>query len=199
MYKKFLSLLLIIGLSACGFFQQPAPKSDFSRTISNKAQIQLKAKSIDIVSEFAPSFTRPNIEHLLPVSIERNARTWARENLEAAEPHSNRIATFIIKDASMTETIEKSNSIIRRDQEVYKASLNVVVRVSDTKTLSSAETQINAWKELSIPAGMNIDKKEAYWNKMIKELFDNFDEAMQKSIEQNLSQYVINNNYIQHY
>lgn len=197
--KKLFSLFMVLSLFSCGFFQPPLPETEFTRPLRMTDPIRLKVKTIEIVSEFSPSFTRPNIEHLLPTSIERNARTWARENLEAVEPHSTRIASFIIKDASMTEHYEKSDSLLRRSQDVYKANLNIVLRIQDTEKLSSAETQINAWKELSIPADSSLEQKEAYWNKMIKDLFQNFDVAMQKSIEQNLSQYVADNTHIQRY
>ena len=35
------------------------------------APIELNVERVDIVSEFVPSFTRPNVEHLFPVSIEK--------------------------------------------------------------------------------------------------------------------------------
>ena len=37
----------------------------------NQAPIELNVEKVEIVSEFIPSFTRPNVEHLFPVSIEK--------------------------------------------------------------------------------------------------------------------------------
>jgi len=188
MFKKLLPLLAILVLAACSL-DPTTPDSDFTRPIGQEP-LSLKVRSIDVVSEFTPTFTRPHIEHLLPISIERNARTWARENLEAADPSSPYTATFVIKDASMTENIEQSSSFLRRDQAVYKATLSVVLRIADSTTLSLSEASITAWKELSIPANLSIDRREAFWNKMINDMLISFNEAMRKSAQQNLSQYI---------
>ena len=67
--------------------------------------IELNVEKVEIVSEFIPSFTRPNVEHLFPVSIEKAAKLWAEDRLKADGFSSNRIAEFIIKDASVTEEV----------------------------------------------------------------------------------------------
>ncbi|MDR1026720.1 MAG: hypothetical protein LBL47_04900 [Lactobacillus sp.] len=188
--KKVFSGLAILLVASCGLFMDPVPEESTPVISSTIEPIQLKVRSIDVVSEFAPTFTRPNIEHLLPVSIERNARAWARERLEAVEPHSTKVATFIIKDASMTEEFEKSDSILRKDRNNYRATLSIVLKIADTEKVSSAETSTTVWKELGIPADLTIEHKEAHWNRMIREMFEQFNEAMTNGVEKNLGQYV---------
>ena len=56
------------------------------------APIELNVEKVEIVSEFIPSFTRPNVEHLFPVSIEKAAKLWAEDRLKADGFSSNRIA-----------------------------------------------------------------------------------------------------------
>jgi tRNA U38,U39,U40 pseudouridine synthase TruA len=49
------------------------------------APIELDVEKVEITSEFVPSFTRPNVEHLFPVSIEKAAKLWAKDRLKAGK------------------------------------------------------------------------------------------------------------------
>lgn len=162
-------------------------------------KIELDVKKVEIISEFTPSFTRPNVEHLFPISIEKTARLWGRDRLEAADYGSDKTAEYIIKDASVTEEIETSEDIFTPDRLKYRATLDVIVRVYDTQSMAKAETEVVAWRELYIPANTDIAEKEKYWNGMVLKLFDEFNRKMDKNIRQYLNMYVKNNNYIQTY
>ena len=163
------------------------------------APIELNVEKVEVVSEFIPSFTRPNVEHLFPVSIEKAARLWAEDRLKADGFSSNKIAEFIIKDASVTEEIEKAEELLHKDRLKYRANLSVVLKVTDKSNLSSAETTINAWRELRIPVDTNIAEKEKYWNDMVNKLFEQFNERMEKNIYEYLNMYVKNNYTIKEY
>lgn len=67
------------------------------------------------------------------------------------------------------------------------------------QNLSSAETSIEAWRELAIPADTDIEEKERYWNGMVYKLFDEFNKRMEQNIYQYLNMYVANNSVIQEY
>ena len=164
-----------------------------------KAPIELNVEKVDIISEFVPSFTRPNVEHLFPVSIEKSAKIWAEDRLKADGFGSNKIAEYIIKDASVTEEVEKSEDILQKDRLKYRANLSVVLKIKDKSNLSAAQTTIDAWRELKIPADTNIAEKEKYWNEMVKKLFDEFNSRMEKNINEYLNMYVKNNYSIKEY
>ena len=83
------------------------------------APIELNVEKVSVVSEFIPSFTRPNVEHLFPVSIEKAAKLWAEDRLKADGFSSNKVAEFIIKDASVTEEIEKAEELLHKDRLKY--------------------------------------------------------------------------------
>lgn len=163
------------------------------------APIALNVEKVEIISEFIPSFTRPNVEHLFPVSIEKAAKLWAEDRLKADGFSSNKIAEFIIKDASVTEEIEKAEELLHKDRLKYRANLSVVLKVTDKSNLSSAETTINAWRELRIPVDTNIAEKEKYWNDMVSKLFDQFNERMEQNIYEYLNMYVKNDYTIKEY
>ncbi len=165
----------------------------------NMAPIELNVEKVDIVSEFIPSFTRPNVEHLFPVSIEKAAKLWAEDRLKADGFSSNRIAQYIIKDASVTEEIEKSEELLQKDRLKYRANLSVVLKITDKTNMSAAETTVNAWRELRIPVDTGIAEKERYWNDMVQKLFAAFNTQMEQNIYSYLNMYVKNNYSVKEY
>ena len=198
--KKILSALVVIILfSACSTTETPEIKRFNTPRFNDKAPIELKVSKIETVSEFTPQFKAPYVEHMFPIPIEATAKTWAKDRLSAVDYSSDKTATFIIKDASVTEEIEKSEKLFYKDRIVYKANLNVILKISDAADENTAQTEIQAWRELIIPANATIEEKEKYWNGMANKLFDEFDIKMEESIRKYLNMYVNNNGYIQSY
>ncbi len=201
-FKKILPLMLVVSMvSSCALFKSAEEEPDNYRVprFTSLEPIDFKVKQIDVVSEFTPTFTRPNVEHLFPISIERTAKVWARDRLKAVDFGSDRVAEVIIKDASVTEEIEKSQEMFVKDRIKYRANLDVVIRITDTKSLSKAETEVIAWRELIIPADTDITEKEQYWNSMVTKLFNEFNAKMDQNIHRYLNAYIENNNYIENY
>ena len=200
MLKRILPLVLVVSLvSSCALFKSTEEETDNYRMprFTNLEPIDLKVKQIDINSEFTPSFTRPNVEHLFPISIEKTAKVWARDRLKAVDFSSDKIATVVIKDASVTEEIEKAQEMFTKDRIKYRANLDVVIRITDTKSLSKAETEVIAWRELIIPADTDIAEKEQYWNAMVTKLFNEFNAKMDQNIHRYLNAYIENNEHIE--
>lgn len=202
--RKILFTVLLIGLTGgCsaifGNYEGDEPARYTELRFEDQKPIKLKVSKVDVISEFTPSFRRPNVEHLFPISIEKTAKTWARDRLEAVDFSSDKVAQFIIKDASVTEELETTDKVFERDRMKYRATLNVVIRISDPQKLSNAETEIQAWRELIIPADTDIAEKEKYWNGMVTKLFDEFNLRMERNIHQYLNMYVQDSNYIQEY
>ena len=158
-----------------------------------KAPIVLDVEKVDVISEFVPSFTRPNVEHLFPVSIEKTAKIWAEDRLKADGFSTKRIAEYIIKDASVTEEIERSEELLQKDRLKYRANLSVLLRITDKSNMGIAETTIDAWRELRLPVDTKIADKEKYWNDMVNKLMKEFNNRMESNIHQYLGTYVKNN------
>ncbi len=194
--KTLCAMATVLMFSACATMNnnEAAPERYSDLHFDNKNPIPLMVKTIDVKSEFTPSFTRPNVEHLFPVSIERTARTWAKERLEAADFASNRTAEFIIKDASVTESEVKAEQLLQKDGLRYHANLTVVLRVIDNK--SSAQTSVEAYRDLTIPIDTSIEDKEKYWNEMVVNLFKAFDEHMDLNARRYLNMYIKDDNTI---
>ena len=154
----------------------------------NKAPIPLLVKTVNIKSEFTPSFTRPNVEHLFPISIEKTAKTWAKERLEAADLNSNRVAEFIIQDASVTATEQKAEQLFTKDSIKYHATLKVMLKVIDNQ--SSGQTSVEAYRDLVMPIDTSIEDKEKHWNEMVTNLFHSFDDYMEANTRKYLNMYI---------
>ena len=200
---KILSLIgLTFALSACGTLfgtaDEELPRYSEPR-FQNEKPIELKVNKIDIISEFTPSFTRPNVEHLFPVSIEKTAKLWASDRLKAADFSSAKIAEVTIKDASVTEELEESSQIFEKDKVKYSARLVVSVKVSDPDSLAQASTEVEAWRSLTIPANTDIANKEIYWNNMVQKLFDDFNDRMTINIHQYLNAFIVNQEIVPTY
>ncbi len=193
-------LLLVLMLGACGFFHNgPEIEEIKEPRYGTEKPILLKVSRVDVISEFSPTFKRPHVEHLFPVSLEKTAKTWARDRLEAVDRSSDNVAEYIIKDASVTEDFVKSEKVFQKDSLKYKAVINVVLKVSDPKKLSTAQTEITAYRELTIPADSSITEKEAYWNSMVQKLFDEYNAGMTANINHHLNMYVKGSQYIQEF
>jgi len=199
-------ILKMIGLGAVALMlnacttmsnNTAAPERYSDLHFDNKAPIPLTVKNVVIKSEFTPSFTRPNVEHLFPVSIEKTAKTWAKERLEATDFASDRVAEFIIQDASVTETEEKAEQLLMKDKLKYHADLKVLLRVVEKQT--TASTGVEAWRDLTMSIDTGIEDKEQHWNDMVIKLFQAFDENMEKNIYQSLNMYVKDNQTISSY
>ena len=194
--KMLSAVLLTMGINACSSMNnnQATPERYSNLHFDNKRPIELMVKKIEVKSEFSPSFTRPNVEHLFPVSIEKTAKTWASERLEAADFASNRTAEFVIMDASVTEQEEKAEQLLLKDRLKYHADLKVMLRVVENK--ASAQTTVEAFRELTMPIDTGIEDKEKHWNEMVVKLFQAFDEHMEKNIYKYLNMYVKDNQSI---
>ena len=197
--KTFCAMAAVVLFSACSTMNNdeaaPARYSDLH--FDNKNPIPLMVKNIEVKSEFTPTFTRPNVEHLLPVSIERTAKTWAKERLEATNFASNAKAEFIIQDASVTEQEIKAEQLLQKDGLKYHANLKVLLRI--TENSASTQTSVEAYRDLTMPIDTNIDDKERHWNEMVINLFKAFDEHMDSNIHQHLNMYIKDNKDIATY
>lgn len=199
--KMMCAAAMILTFGACSTpsmnNNEATPERYSDLHFDNKAPIALNVKTVEVKSEFTPSFTRPNVEHMFPVSIEKTAKTWAKERLEAANFASNAKAEFIIQDASVTEQEIKAEQLLQKDGLKYHANLKVLLRI--TENSASTQTSVEAYRDLTMPIDTNIDDKERHWNEMVINLFKAFDEHMDSNIHQHLNMYIKDNKAIATY
>lgn len=70
--RKFSALLIVLAFAAgCANNNEAEPRRYQEPRFTDQAPIDLKVNRVEVVSEFTPTFTRPNVEHLFPISIEK--------------------------------------------------------------------------------------------------------------------------------
>ena len=112
--RKFSALLIVLAFAAgCANNNEAEPRRYQEPRFTDQAPIDLKVNRVEVVSEFTPTFTRPNVEHLFPISIEKTARLWAKDRLKADDYASDKIAEFIIKDASVKKSKNRKRSFTK--------------------------------------------------------------------------------------
>ena len=197
-FRKIFVAGIVFFLSACAGQQDIAETPRFIEPrFKNEAPIELEVSKIEVISEFVPSFERPNVEHLFPVSIEKSARIWVNDRLEATGTPTDRVAKVIIKDASVTEEELKAEQLFYKDNLRYKAMLSVVIQVFSSD--GQAQTNLDTWREITIPIDTSVQDKERAWNDMTDKLMEEFDRRMEQNIRRYLNMYIKNENMILEY
>lgn len=197
-FKKLFALSALVLLCSCAHYNDTAETPKFTEIrFQDESPIVLEVGQIEIKSEFTPTFQRPNVEHLFPVSIEKSARLWATDRLKASGEPADRTAEFIIKDASVTEEEVPSEKAFYKDNLHYKAVLSVVLRINTPD--AHTQTAMESWREISIPVDTSIENKEIAWSKMTDKLMESFNQSMENNIRQYLNMYVKDNRVIFEY
>ncbi len=155
------------------------------------AKYKFNANKLDIISKFTPSFSYPNVEHLMPISTEKTAINWANDRLIANSPDSPYKLQFIIYDASVTEKDLIEDSIIDTDMIKYTARLDISIRVVDKDENILAETTSSSWREVTSKKNSKIYSKEEIWYQMVQKLALDFNEKIESGINNYLNQYLL--------
>lgn len=197
-FKKIFVFACALFLSACAHQHDVAETPKFVEPrFKDALPITLEVGSIEVVSEFVPSFERPNVEHLFPVSIEKSARIWASDRLEVTGKPSDRTAKFIIKDASVVEEKIEAEQLFYKDNLRYKAMLSVVLQI--TAPDGKSQTNLDTWREITIPVDTSVEDKERAWSNMTNKLMEEFDKRMEQNIRRYLNMYVKNEQVVLEY
>lgn len=100
--RRFLTLGALATLAACAKPEPPIP-SFAEIGFQGQPQITFKVAAIDVIQEYRPPLTLPNVEHIFPVPPAQMAAAWARDRLRASAGTST--GRYLIKRASVVETL----------------------------------------------------------------------------------------------
>lgn len=88
------AFIMTVLVAGCAWFPKDEDELQKFREprYNSEEPIQLKVNKVEVISEFTPTFKRPNVEHLFPISIEKTAKLWAKDRLKAAgfQPQNRR-------------------------------------------------------------------------------------------------------------
>lgn len=182
------------GLAGCA---SPPPRARFPElTYGHLGRFTLDVARIDIISEYKPTFARPNIEHTFPVVPEQAMRKWAEDRLTVSG-RADRFARFVIQDAKVTETELPRSAGVRgaftTDQtHRYDGALAAVIEIREERGNFRAGTA-SAWASRSrtVPEGITINDREKLWFEIVESLMNDLNSELDRQIRANLGQFLV--------
>lgn len=196
--KPFLSRLvfvLALGptllLAACETAPPAKPKMDISFT--HLAPIALNVGRIEIVSQYRPTFAKPNVEHLFPVTPAAALERWASERLRARG--SSGVARFIISDASVKETkLEQKSGLVGlvtiEQAERYDGAVRVRMEVVDANGRSGGTASAYATRYQTVSEGASLNERNRVWLDLVNDLMADFNGEMERNARQVLGNWL---------
>lgn len=184
MLRSFVLLLLAAGLAAC---ETPNPAPVFpALTYVHKPQIRLAVGYVTVINEYEPSFSAPNVEHLMPVAPGPAAERWAADVVQAAGGVGT--AVVVIKDASVRETALKGTTGIRgtftNDQsERYDARLEVRIEVRDPDNRVRATASAAVARTTSVAEDTTPNERAKVWYDLTSRLVEDLDVAIRPQVQ----------------
>jgi hypothetical protein len=181
------------GLAGCS---SPPPRTRFpDLTYGHLGQFRLNVARIDIVPEYRPPMTAPNIEHLLPVSPEQALRRWAADRLVATGT-PQRYARFVIQDAKVTDTFLPRTPGVRgaftTDQtNRYDGSLAVRLEIrAERGNLREGEASAWATRSRTVAESITVNQREKAWFDLVEAMMNDVNAELDRQIRANLGQFL---------
>lgn len=191
--RHFTTLLLAGTAAACASPPPPARFPDL--TYGHLGKFTFDVARIDLISEYKPTYQRPNIEHTFPVVPEQAMRRWAEDRL-AVTGRPGRVARFVIQDAKVTETELPRSAGVRgaftTDQtHRYDGALSAALEIREERGNFRAGTA-SAWASRSrtVAEGITINDREKVWFEIVEALMNDLNAEMERQIRANLGQFL---------
>ena len=172
--------------------RRPRPTFPDIRFTSEPA-IRLAVSTVEISSDFKPSFQSPHVEHLFPVPPERALENWAHDRLLAAGGGAH--ARFIIQDASVVEVDLKkkdeglTGAFTDQPAQHYDATVAATLQIVDDHGLPVRTVSVKASRSQSVLESITPNDREKTWYEMTKALMADFDQQMSHEISAHFGGY----------
>jgi hypothetical protein len=184
--KGLFAALAFSGLAACA--ATPPPPSYPDIRFGGADSLPILALRVDTSSSYVPSFSPPNVEHLMPVSPEKMARQWALDRLQPVR-NGRAVAHFTILDARVIETKLKVKDGIRgaftdEPAERYDATLRVRFSLNDPERGYNGNVEAAVNQSLTVQKDASLNDREKAWYELVQKLSETFDRTMSANIRQ---------------
>jgi len=161
-------------------------------TFAHLGQLAVDAARIEVVQEFRPAGTKPNVEHLFPIPPAAAVARWAQDRLKPVGRF--RLCRVVVKDASVVEVpLPRTGGIkgwFTTDQsERYDATVEVTVEIrSDTGRNAYAAARVK--RSQTVEDGTPPNKRREVWYAMTEKLMADLDKELERSMRQYLAAYL---------
>jgi len=188
-----LCLLVASGLAACS--SEPAPPRFPDIRFSNDSPIRLDVARVELVSQFQPSFTPPEVEHEFPVPPQRALENLCKDRLQAIAPTSGRVARFTIVDASVRESELPRESGIKgtftvQQAERYYGRVEIRLDVVDENGVVVRSATATATRDRSVAEDITLNDRDQVWYEMSQDLSHSADQVLEQYVDASFYPYV---------
>ncbi len=187
-------ILILVGfsLAACA---TPRPARNLDKiSYSERPQIRLDVREIEIVRAYRPPNAAPNVDHLFPVPPAAGAQLWASDRLKAAGPL--RRARFIVHEAPVIEVaLARSGGLTGTftiDQsERYDARLVAELQILAEDGRVEASVTVEVTHHRTVPENLTLNERVQVWHEMTQTLLDAMDRRLDATIKEGLYTYLV--------
>ena len=188
--KKIFATVLVALLAACTTKTASVnPPMDFSK----EPVIRLNVADIQVQDNYQPTFTAPNIEHLMDSTPSDGIKTWARQRLQAVG--SSKLLQVNIIDASVKETDlpkKKGFSGFITDQQDKKidARIEVELKIYGEDPLSEADATVVVTRSVTIPESYTVNQRKSAYDKLVSDTMAMFNNRLEKQMQKYMGNYI---------
>lgn len=163
MFKILSVVSMILFLSGC-----QVPKVDlFSvNDYQNVQPFSVAVSVIDVQDNTTRYTDLPHIENRIPISPVKALSTALSNRFRIAFPGSSNTLTFLIQEASLTQTLQESDKWYVLDNIEYLLSYRVDIIYSHIGVETERQS-ISGWEKQALPKRSSLADKEQTWQKMI--------------------------------
>lgn len=187
--RRFILAFIVLLAASCQ--TEPPRRLTFPEiTFANREPIRLDVASVEIVNEYVPPLSAPNVEHTFPVSIAATAERWGRERILPAGPQG--VARITIRDASAREAGLRRTTGVRgmftTDQsERYDARVEMVVEVRGAAGNRSGFASATAQRSRTVAENLTVNEREQLQFDLVEALMKDLDSELERNIRQHMS------------
>ncbi len=177
----FLLMGLLAGvLAACQ--SVPLTKKYPAITWTDLEPYRLDVARIEIVKEYQPPMTEPNVDHLMPIPPIRAMEEWAAERLVADGEAG--VARVVIRDAStIDERLPTKDMFTKEQSDRFRMSLEMLIEIYNGRGFKTGYVIAKATRSRTLPEGSSLAEREDLWYEMTKAAMGDLNRELDRNIQ----------------
>ena len=172
-------------LAACSSAPPPPRFPDIH--FLNEPPIALDVGSVEVVSNFQPTFRAPDVEHEFAIPPQRALENLAHDRYRPTMVQPDRRARFTIDDASVREVpLPLSGGVqgaLTREQEArFDAHAAVKIEILDANGFVERTASAEATSSRTVPEGITLNERDQVWYEITQSLAHDIDRELARQV-----------------
>lgn len=191
LFRALSALTLALVIAACTTATPPS-QSFPPITFAQNGPIKLTVSRVEVVHEYLPPLTAPNVEHQVPIPPAAMAQRWAQDRLVASG--GVYVGRFVIKRASVVQSqlprTEGIRAVFTKDQDKkYDAELEVELQIRDERGIVLGVVTAAVGRSTTTPEDITLADREKVWYDMVKDIGATLNADLDRNIRSSLGTY----------